>query len=376
MNLNGSQQLIARLRKQLTQFPDNRMPFSIYMSSCLYDVEYGYYMSHRPKVGRDGDFYTSVYVGDLMAQMIGRYIVQRAEARGWQPEQVRIVEWGAGPGRLASQLLRVLHAIDFAPLSYTMIEASAYHRERAEQTLAPLLTAHTKIEWWDMSEFQRYAAQSPIIFIANELLDAFPIERVRGGTSHLEQAFVCWGDQKNRFEWTWGSATSDVKQWMKQHQIDLRNEQIYEAHIQASDWIGEVIRSMVDAEMLFVDYGDITEELIASHRMNGSLMCYRNHIASDDPFAAPGEQDLTSFVDFDVCKRAVLHAGTGACTVHPLIHQQQFLLEYGIMDLLQSHTDLNPFSEVARQNRAIRQLLLSDQMSERFKVMQISKGAL
>ncbi|MDK8180957.1 SAM-dependent methyltransferase [Paenibacillus sp. UMB4589-SE434] len=376
MNQNGSQKLIARLREQLSQFPDNRMPFSIYMSSCLYDVEHGYYMSHRPKVGRDGDFYTSVYVGDFMAQMISRYIVQRTAARGWQPEQVRIVEWGAGPGRLAAQLLRALYANDYTPYSYTMVEASAHHRTEAEQTLVPLLSAQTQIEWWDMAEFQRCASHSPVIFIANELLDAFPIERVRWATSQFEQAYVCWDERKDRLELIWGPASSDVIQWMKQHQIHLRNEQIYEAHISGTVWLSQVMQSMAAAEMIFIDYGDITEELTASHRMNGSLMCYRNHIASDDPFAAPGEQDLTSFVDFDVFKHVVLHTGTGECIVYPLIHQQQFLLEYGIMDLLQSHADLNPFSEVARHNRAIRQLLLSDHMSERFKVMRISKGPL
>jgi len=53
--------------------------------------------------------------------------------------------------------------------------------------------------------------------------------------------------------------------------------------------------------------------------------------------------------------------------------QMRFLLEGGVLELLREHAGTDPFSPEARRNRAVRQLLLSDGMSELFKVVVLER---
>jgi SAM-dependent MidA family methyltransferase len=118
--------------------------------------------------------------------------------------------------------------------------------------------------------------------------------------------------------------------------------------------------------IITIDYGDRSGELYAEHRMNGTLLCYRDHRAYDDPYAFPGEQDITSHVNFDACIRTGEQTGITDWTYKS---QKQFLVDAGILDRLANTATLDPFSQAARNNRMIRQLLLSDGMSELFKVL-------
>ena len=101
-----------------------------------------------------------------------------------------------------------------------------------------------------------------------------------------------------------------------------------------------------------------------------TLLCYRNHLAFDDPYHHLGEQDITAHVNFDWCVEAAQQSGFKGIELKT---QKQFMLEQGIMEWLREHDGRDPFSAVARNNRSIRQLLLSDGMSELFKVMTMHK---
>ncbi|HZG76967.1 MAG TPA: SAM-dependent methyltransferase, partial [Paenibacillus sp.] len=111
--------------------------------------------------------------------------------------------------------------------------------------------------------------------------------------------------------------------------------------------------------------------LFGPHRMNGTLLAYRRHSAGENWFDAPGEQDLTAHVNFEWCAAVAAEAGFVDIAVQS---QKTFLVEQGILTKLTNHDGADPFSPEARANRAIRQLLLSDGMSELFKVMTMTKA--
>lgn len=117
---------------------------------------------------------------------------------------------------------------------------------------------------------------------------------------------------------------------------------------------------------MIIDYGDVSDELFAAYRMRGTLMCYHHHRANDNPYESPGEQDITAHVNFSELIYAARNLGFREIQY---MTQKQFLIEAGIMDLLQEHSNRDPFSPEAKKNRSIRQLLMSDQMSELFKVL-------
>jgi SAM-dependent MidA family methyltransferase len=100
-------------------------------------------------------------------------------------------------------------------------------------------------------------------------------------------------------------------------------------------------------------------------------MCYYRHTATDNPLERPGEQDITAHINFS----ALQELGANARLRHQSLQtQKQFLIENGLLDKLQETIHIrDPFHPAVKRNRFIRQILISDQMSELFKVLIQSK---
>src|SRR5437868_3553525 len=86
-----------------------------FMELALYCPVYGYYEAEGDKIGRQGDYFTSVSVGSLFGELLARQFVEWASAdplRGGQsadaaPEKrpaLQIIEAGAHDGRLARDI--------------------------------------------------------------------------------------------------------------------------------------------------------------------------------------------------------------------------------------------------------------------------------
>ena len=65
--------LVARIKQ------DGPLSFADFMEAALYDPEFGYYMTPGPRIGREGDYYTSLDVHPIFAELIGRQVAQAAE---------------------------------------------------------------------------------------------------------------------------------------------------------------------------------------------------------------------------------------------------------------------------------------------------------
>ena len=196
---------------------------------------------------------------------------------------------------------------------------------------------------------------------ANELIDAFPCRRFRRGTTGLEELVVQWRDSGPIGLWVTADAASSEKYatiWQT-----LESLQQFERIDGIADWMNRVSADL--DSLLVIDYGAELEELIGPHRMNGTFLCYHNHQAADNPFDHLGEQDMTAHVDFTQIRMAAQSAGFNIISV---MTQKQFLLDAGLLLRMQEHAGLDPFHPIVKRNRAIRQLLISDQMSELFKV--------
>jgi SAM-dependent MidA family methyltransferase len=121
--------------------------------------------------------------------------------------------------------------------------------------------------------------------------------------------------------------------------------------------------------VITVDYGGDTEELAA--RPQGTLRCFSQHRVHGDPYRAPGEEDMTSDVNFEALRIWGEESG-----LKNLLYTTQgdFLVRSGILNYLEEHQNPDPFSEVARRNRAVRQLILPGGMGDVFKVLIQWKG--
>lgn len=365
----GKDELIQIIRDRLQTH--GQIPFDEYMALCLYHPSYGYYMSENVKLGKDGDFYTSASIGDILGMILAHYFVNVV----WQQEDdhigLELVEWGGGNGQLAKQILDTLrqeHASYYERVCYTCIETSEYHQHLQRQTCVEHLQ---RMRWLNESEMVRIwkkkQDQSTYVIFSNELLDAFPVKcAVREGHTWHE-LYVAWQKETDKPQWIPTHLSEELACYLQPY-ADFGEEGLHiEVSLKGIDWYRRITSAMpAGSTILTIDYGDVREELWASHRMRGTLMCYYRHQAHDDPFLHIGKQDITAHVNFS----DLIKAGDENRLITVMFDtQKQFLVQAGILEHLQNHDIADPFHPVVRRNRAIRQLLLSDGMSELFKVL-------
>lgn len=371
MNL-GKPIIVKDIRDKIRNNILKSISFHDFMSICLFHEPEGYYVSHVPKIGPDGDFYTSSSVGTLMGEMIAAYLIQIWESEFGRSLPFTVVEWGGGNGRLALHILDEVKKIApgcYSGLNYVMIEASGYHRDMQAELLQPHLA---RVSWMSDEDWFERGERWNTVVLANELLDAFPVFRVRRKRGRIEENRVGWDEQEGRFLEEWHPLPADdrLQQYLVEESIDLKEGQIAEINLDSLRWIRRIGEWLRQGHLLVIDYGDAAEELYAEHRMQGTLMCYRKHQASMNPYEHVGEQDMTAHINFTACMRAAKAAGLEEVRLQT---QREFLVAQGILGKLQDVLDTDPFAPAAKRNRAIRQLLISDSMSELFKVMTAAK---
>lgn len=345
--------------------------FLQYMSACLYDADHGYYRSGPIRVGKEGDFYTSSAIGRVLGEVLATYIGDHGRMSG---KPLKLIEWGAGTGRLSAQIMNAGRSRDAEwdqKINSILIEDHPLHGEAAlhafdeteDVDIRPkLVTSH---EAWDADWLK-----GPAIVLANELLDAFPVHRVQCIEGQLIELGVAYDEVRGFYEVFMPLTDERIYDWLEQGAIRLMEGQQTEVHGGIVDFLKRLGSVINEGRLVIIDYGHEAEEYGGPHRMLGTLMCYWRHQASESPYVRIGEQDITSHVPFTFVQRVAEENGWQIVSYST---QKQFLIDHGVLELLQNHGSGDPFSETARMNRAVRQLLLSDQMSETFKVLVLDK---
>lgn len=290
------------------------------MSECLYHPEHGYYS--RLSERRAGDYYTSVDVHPIFGRLLARQLAEMWEALG-SPELFIAVESAAGVGRLAANILdfaaRELPEF-YSALRYVAVEHSP--ARRAEHAAA--LASHVALGRVSSSAEVPQNIPAGCIF-SNELLDALPTHRVlmRGGK--LQEVHVALKDDKF-VEVIREPSTPALAEYFREQGINLPDVLQSEACLEACSWIENAGRAIVRGFVMTIDYGHESNALYNERHNRGTLLAYRNHIVNENILDSPGEQDLTSHVNFtalDVWGRRVGLIRTG------LVTQSEFLVALG-----------------------------------------------
>ena len=123
------QQLIAAEIEQ----QGGAIAFSRFMELALYAPRLGYYSGGAAKLGSDGDFTTAPEITPLFGQALAR-----AAAAIIAQSAPNIIEFGAGTGKLARDVLSALAEQGVQVDSYTIIELSGELRARQQANLQEL----------------------------------------------------------------------------------------------------------------------------------------------------------------------------------------------------------------------------------------------
>jgi SAM-dependent MidA family methyltransferase len=361
--------------------------FEHYMALCLYHPEHGYYMQEHERTGVRGDYFTSPDLHPIFARLIARQAAEMWEILG-QPPKFAWVEMGAGRGWFARDFLDwvVRRRPDFAAaLDYLIVEPSPRRRARpeenfAEQQLPESLSdsggpASARLQQPRVRVVASLEELEPLTgcFFSNELVDAFPVSVVTRSGGRLREIYVA--AEGNALREEFGSISDPaIAAAVARYANQLEEGQRVEVNLNAIRWIRDVAGRLLQGFVLTIDYGDLAERLYTTDRPRGTLLAYRRHAASEDFFSAPGEQDLTSHVNFT----ALIDAGreTGLELIG-LTTQERFLLGLGEANQFEDVYDPGQSeSERLLARLKLKRLFYPVGMGGIFKVLIQHRGAL
>ncbi len=298
------------------------LTFACFMERCLYDVDHGFYAGGADRIGRGGDFFTAVSAGPVFGQLLAEKWFDLWEEAG-RPTAFRVAEQGAHDGTLACDVLTA--AAEKSPafyqaLRYEPIEPLESLRTAQREKLG---SGHAgRAVWWPGPEAVPPGLN---VFFANELIDAFPVHRVRfrGG---------CWQemgiglDVAGRLDWvalgplTQRRELAAAARWLPETAAEGYTTEWCAA---VEPWMRQVAAVLAPGgRLLTLDYGREAADYFALERTDGTLRGYRQHRRCDDPLEAPGETDLTADVNFSQVTAAAEAAGLEPM---PLVRQETFL---------------------------------------------------
>lgn len=340
--------------------------FAEFMRECLYHPVHGYYS--RTSAARFGDYYTSVDVHPVFGRLLARQFAEMWQLLG-SPRSFVVAESAAGVGRLAGHILdfsaRALPEF-YAALEYVAVERSSARRAEHQTRLASHAAAGR------VSSAAEIPATIPSgCIFSNELLDALPAHRVMMERGALREIYV--GFDGARFTEALGKPSMPaLEHYFVEQGITLEEGQHAEVCFEAGDWIEGAGRALERGFVLTIDYGHEARILYGENHNRGTLLAYRDHAVSENLLDAPGEQDLTSHVNFTAVDLSGRRAGlvrTG------LVTQSQFLVALGrgneFADLYEpGQTEI----EKLRARLLLKNLIHPEGMGEKFQVLIQHKG--
>ena len=306
--MTGNPALITALRQAIVA-AGGQITFARFMELALYHPQYGYYTTGCNRIGKVGDYFTSVSVGPLFGRILAR------QFREWGVAEV--VEFGGHRGQLRQDILAA------APeLNYRNVEVG--------DALPSNITG---------------------CVFSNEFLDALPVHRLNGD----QEVYV-----DSEFREVLGPL-SDAR--LPRLPAGYRSE----INLRALDWLTEITPRLDRGYVLTIDYGFERAEYFAPHHSAGHLQCYYRHTKSGNPYEHIGEQDLTAHVEFTAL---IEHGRQLGLTPVWFGDQAHYLLRTGAAEI--AAIIARAAGQLSHERNALHQLLHTT-MGHVFKVLIQSK---
>jgi SAM-dependent MidA family methyltransferase len=344
------------------------IPFARYMELAIYSPGMGYYCSGTTKFGCAGDFVTAPEISSLFGRAIAQQATQIIEGVG---EDIGdILEFGAGTGKLALDILLELENLNRLPQHYFILEVSGELQEQQNKLFkkfAPHLLS--RVQW-----LENLPTKFKGLILANEVLDAMPVHLVVWRDNSIFERGVVWSGK--RFEWSdrllvEGELFKIAQEIIPRASFNNNNIDTYisEINLSVRGFIRSLANILQKGTIVLIDYGFGRNEYYHYQRSRGTLMCHYRHHAHDDPFYFPGLQDITSHVDFT----AITDVATGeGLELLGYASQAQFLINCGITEILAQIPVENTGDYLPMSNQ-VQKLVSPAEMGELFKVIALGK---
>ncbi len=413
-----SAELTQTLQYLIEAQPQQRIPFSMFMETALYNSAHGYYATNQANIGGQGDFYTSPHVGAEFGEALAEQFAEMWAKLGY-PQPFTLVEMGAGQGLLVRDVLRYLHRHHdacFDAVEYIVVEASSALVAHQQQRLGKLAQSLGRLHWRTWQDIEPNSIVG--CCFSNELVDAFPVHRVALINGQLQEIYVALAEkldepssesgalapgdrigaiapahpseyldleppdlsdpstwfapppvlqlvQSSDFQEVVGElSTPQLLAYFQQVGIELYSEQYGEGYctevnLAAQDWMQTVAQRLRRGYVLTIDYGYLAQRYYLPSRRQGTLQCYYQHRVHNNPYIHIGQQDITAHVDFTALQQWGLQSGLESLS---FTQQGLFLMALGLGDRIAAIAQMQPdasrsISDILARREALHSLI-------------------
>jgi SAM-dependent MidA family methyltransferase len=358
--------LAALLRRARSEAdPEGFLPFDRWMELALYADDLGFYTRPRSPFGSTGDFYTAPQVHRLFAATWAERVWAVLNRLGVD-RPFTLMELGPGDGTLAAGIATSLgprlspgHDVRFVLVERSSpLRATALERTRSAGVPYGI----------DVRVEESVSSLGPFegVVVANELLDAFPVRRLRWDGS-------AWQELGVRLDGT----------GVHPHEVPLTRSivgpeppkppgpgTVFEFSPAAEGLVRELADHLVSGVWLLDDYGMEETELLHGHP-DGTLATARGHRSGSDPLIAPGETDLSTFVNWTRLRAVARAAGLDVVSDRS---QAEALGAWGFPALFEAAVSRAGSTEAeVRLRLAVKNLLFG---FERFRILELAPARL
>ena len=338
------------------------IPFDRFMELALYAPGLGYYAAGSHKFGAAGDFITAPELSALFSRCLANQCQQVLSITGGS-----ILEFGAGSGAMAADILQQLQKLNCLPEKYWILDLSPDLKLRQLETLQSRVP--------DLLERVEWIEQLPVNFdgvvLANEVIDAMPVSIFKKTNDEVLEQFVdC---EEGELKPIWNKANQELNsavENIEQNNGVLPDNYVSEINARVDGWLTSLDDCLGQGAVFLIDYGYTAKEYYMPERNMGTLICHYQHQAHDDPLMLVGLQDVTASVDFSAVANKAQALGfiTAGYTT-----QAHFLMANGIEQMIMetSPEDSESFYQVTQ---AVKRLMMPSEMGERFKVLGLQKN--
>ena len=363
--------LFQRIADRVNAAPQQRITFAEFMELALYDLEQGYYATNQAQIGVAGDFFTSPHLCSDFGELLAEQFLDMWMVMG-QPERFTLVEMGAGQGLVAADVLKYIatrkksaksserYADFWAALRYIIVEKAEGLISAQKRLLKPFQFALDKLQWMRFEQLPEAGIVGCLF--SNELVDALPVHQFVVQDGGLQEVFVTVDAESRSFTEVLSSPSTDrLGGYLVEQGLDIstgyENGYRSEINLAAQDWLETVSQKLERGYVLTIDYGYLAPQYYSPQRQQGTLQCFRQHGAHQDPYAYLGRQDITAHVNFTALEKQGLAQGL---TPIGYIQQGLFLMALGLGDRLVANnttSDITQLNEVIRRRETLQSLI-------------------
>ena len=282
--------------------------FYDYMNFVLNDPSNGYYGSGKAELGSQGDFVTSPSLSDDFAFFVGKQIEEWLIQlkNNLCDQKLFIIDFGAGDGSFLTGLIKYLLESSnnsSEGVSFVIIEPNKGMIEKQKKKLKEFLSLGIDILWKGLEEIEGNNING--ILIANEVLDAFPVERITFSKGRLFRQAVSVDKKSSRLFFDKLPITSELEKSIKFAEsklgITIPPEDAPEGwttewHIDNSEWLKGIYEKINNGILLIIDYAKEAKNYYGLRNSNGTIISYKNQKISNNILESPGDSDLTSHI--------------------------------------------------------------------------------